>query len=147
MKCEQELCPSWTGDGCICEVFSGPPLESPVVVTNDHESEGWASYAAEQERHAETLAARNAHFEARNKMAVKVEHLEARLADMTREVRLSRESTERAVASRIARHELERALRAADWPEDSMATDDDSLRYAGRAEAVSIIRDMLELDR
>lgn len=43
--------------------------------------------------------------------------------------------------------EVQRALRAADWPEDSMATDDDSLRYAGRAEAVSIIRDMLELDQ
>lgn len=63
-----------------------------------HESEGWASYAAEQERHAETMSARNAHFEARNKMAVKVEHLEASLADMTREARLSRESTEKAVS-------------------------------------------------
>jgi hypothetical protein len=66
-------------------------------MTNDFEQEGWALYAAEQERHAETMAARNAHFEARNKMAAKVEHLEARLADMTREARLSREATEKAV--------------------------------------------------
>lgn len=40
------------------------------------EQEGWASYAAEQERHAETTA---------------------RLELMTREARLSRESTEKAV--------------------------------------------------
>jgi hypothetical protein len=68
------------------------------------------------------------------------------LEDMTREARLSREATERAVRSRIARHELERAFRAADAPEDSMATCDDLLRYQGRAEAVQIMRDMLELD-
>lgn len=41
------------------------------------ESEGWASYAAEQERHAKTRAL---------------------LGEMTREARLSREATERAVA-------------------------------------------------
>jgi hypothetical protein len=89
-----------------------------------HESEGWASYAAEQERHAETSA---------------------RLDLMAREARLSRKATERAVASRIARHELERAFRAADAPEDSMATDDDLIRYEGHAEAVAIMRDMLGL--
>jgi hypothetical protein len=89
-----------------------------------HESEGWASYAAEQERHAETSR---------------------RLEDMTREARLSREATEKAVRSRIARHELERAFRAADAPEDSMATDDDLIRYQGHAEAVHIMRDMLGL--
>jgi hypothetical protein len=93
-------------------------------VTGDAEQEGWASYAAEQERHAETAR---------------------RLEDMTREARLSREAAEKAVRSRIARHELERAFRAADAPEDSMATDDDLLRYEGRAEAVAIMRDMLGL--
>lgn len=89
-----------------------------------HEPEGWAAYAAEQERHAETTA---------------------RLELMTREARLAREATEKAVRSRIARHELWRAFRAADAPEDSMATDDDLLRYEGRAEAVAIMRDMLGL--
>ena len=93
-------------------------------MTNNFEQEGWASYAAEQERHAETAR---------------------RLEDMTREARLSREATENAVRSRVARHELERAFRAADAPEDSMATDDDLLRYEGRAEAVAIMRDMLGL--
>ena len=88
------------------------------------ESEGWAAYAAEQERHAETRA---------------------RLELMTREARLSREATEKAVRSRIARHELERAFRAADAPEDSMATDEDLIRYGGRAEAVAVMRDMLGL--
>jgi hypothetical protein len=44
---------------------------------------------------------------------------------------------------RISRSEVERALRAADAPEDSMATDDDLLRYEGRAEAVAIMRDMM----
>jgi hypothetical protein len=68
------------------------------------------------------------------------------LQDMTREAQLSREATEKTVRSRFARHEIERALRAADVPEDSMATDDDLLRYEGRAEAVEIVRDMLELD-
>jgi hypothetical protein len=89
-----------------------------------HESEGWASYAAEQERHAETAR---------------------RLDDMTREARLSREATGKAVASRISRSEIERALRAADAPEDSMATDDDLIRHEGHAEAVAIMRDMLGL--
>jgi hypothetical protein len=89
------------------------------------EQEGWAAYAAEQERHTETSR---------------------RLEDMTREARLSREATEKAVRSRFARHEIERALRAADAPEDSMATDDDLLRYEGRTEAVKIVRDMLEMD-
>lgn len=63
----------------------------------EHESEGWASYAAEQERHAEATRARDAHYAARNKLGEKVDHLEARLADMTREARLSREATEKAV--------------------------------------------------
>jgi hypothetical protein len=88
-------------------------------------AEGWGAYAAEQERHAETAAARDAHFEARNRLAQKVDHLEARLA---RSVRWD---------------EVIRALRAADVPEDSMATDDDQIRYEGRAEAVAIMRDML----
>lgn len=61
------------------------------------DSEGWASYAAEQERHTETAQARDAHYEARNKLAAKVDHLEARLAEMAREARLSREATEKAV--------------------------------------------------
>lgn len=42
----------------------------------EQDQAGWASYAAEQERHAETAR---------------------RLEDMTREARLSRESTEKAV--------------------------------------------------
>ena len=45
----------------------------------------------------------------------------------------------------VSRSEVIRALRAADAPEDSMATDDDLLRYEGRAEAVAIMRDMLEV--
>ena len=67
------------------------------------------------------------------------------LEDMTREAHLSREATEKAVRTRIARHELERAFRAADAPEDSMATEGDVLRWEGRAEAVAIMRDMLGL--
>lgn len=46
---------------------------------------------------------------------------------------------------KISLSEIERALREADAPEDSMATDEDLIRYQGRAEAVTIIRDMLEL--
>lgn len=88
------------------------------------EQEGWAAYAAEQERHAETAA---------------------RLDLMTREARLSREAAEK--AGRWAKREVERALRAADWPEDSMATEDDLIRYQGRREAVEIVREMLELDQ
>jgi len=87
------------------------------------ESEGWASYAAEQERHAETRA---------------------RLALMTREARLSREATEKAVASRIARHEIERALRAVDIYDD-VASDEDVIFHDGAMHAVRIIRDMLGL--
>lgn len=90
-----------------------------------HESEGWASYAAEQERHADT---------------------KARLDEMTREARASRRACENAVRaseSKFARHEIDRALRAADAPEDSMATDDDLIRYQGRAEAIEIVRIML----
>ncbi len=49
-------------------------------------------------------------------------------------------------AASVSRSELERALREAGPPEDSMATEDDQLRYVGRAEAVEIMRDMLELD-
>lgn len=47
-----------------------------AVMTNNVEQEGWALYAAEQERHAETTA---------------------RLDLMTREARMSREATEKAV--------------------------------------------------
>lgn len=47
---------------------------------------------------------------------------------------------------RVSVSEIERALRAADVPEDSMATDEDLIRYEGRAEAVGIVRDMLGLD-
>jgi hypothetical protein len=39
--------------------------------------------------------------------------------------------------------EVQRALRAADWPEDAMATQEDLVRYEGRREAVEIMRDML----
>ena len=72
--------------------------------------------------------------------------LETRLADMTREARLSREATEKAVASRIARHEIERALRAVDVYDD-VASDEDVIFHDGAMHAVRIIRDMLELDR
>jgi hypothetical protein len=68
--------------------------------------EGWVSYAAEQDRHAETAAK---------------------------------------LARSFSRSEVERALRAADVPEDSMATDDDLIRYEGHAEAVRIMRDMLDV--
>lgn len=43
-------------------------------------AEGWASYAAEQERHAETARARDEHYAARNRLATKVDRLEERLA-------------------------------------------------------------------
>ena len=46
---------------------------------------------------------------------------------------------------RVSVSEIERALREADVPEDAMATDEDLLRYVGRAEAVAIMRDMLGL--
>lgn len=78
-------------------------------MTSEHE--GWASYAAEQERHAET--------------AKRVAWLESRLSRS------------------VSWSEVIRALRAADVPEDSMATNDDLIRYEGRAEAVTIMRDML----
>jgi hypothetical protein len=54
-------------------------------------------------------------------------------------------SREALLASRVSRSEIDRALRAADAPEDSMATDEDLLCYEGRAEAVEIMRDMLGL--
>lgn len=107
--------------GCGLELDGDDPSS---LCGDCNESEGWSHYAAEQERHAETRA---------------------RLDLMTREARLSREATEKAVGSRVARHEVERAFRAAAAPEDSMATDDDLLRYEGRAEAVAIMRDMLGL--
>lgn len=47
---------------------------------------------------------------------------------------------------RYSRSEIERALRAADYPEDSMGTAEDHLRYEGRAEAIQIFRDMLGMD-
>lgn len=87
------------------------------------ESEGWAAYAAEQERHAETRA---------------------RLELMTREARLSREAAEKAVASRVARHEIERALRAVNVYDD-VASDEDVIFHDGAMHAVRIIRDMLGL--
>jgi len=46
----------------------------------------------------------------------------------------------------FSRSEIERALRAADAPEDSVATDEDLLIHIGRHEAVAIFRDMLGLD-
>jgi hypothetical protein len=49
---------------------------------------------------------------------------------------------ERAKWERHTNREIERALREAQSPEDSMATDDDLLRYAGRDEAVEIFRAM-----
>jgi hypothetical protein len=47
------------------------------------------------------------------------------------------------VNERFSRSEIERALREAQSPEDSMATAEDVLRHAGRDEAVEIFRDML----
>ena len=52
-----------------------------AVRLGEAESEGWASYAAEQERHAQTTAARDAHFAARNMLASKVDLLEERLTE------------------------------------------------------------------
>lgn len=106
------------------QVWAAGRIVALLDALDQRHGEGWASYAAEQERHTETTA---------------------RLELMTREARLSREATENAVRSRVARHEIERAFRAADAPEDSMATEDDLLRYEGRAEAVAIMRDMLGL--
>lgn len=150
-------------------------------MTTDSEREGWASYAAEQERHAETVRRLEEaehqiddHYDAaRDRLRERDEALE-RLRLMTREAQMSREATEKAMRShaetasaarehykarnllaakvdrlevRLSRSvswsEVIRALRAADVPEDSMATDDDLLRYEGRAEAVAIMRDML----
>lgn len=68
------------------------------------------------------------------------------LEDMTREARLSREAAERAVASRIARHELERAFLAVSTYDD-VASDEDVLFYDGAAHAIRVIREMLELDQ
>jgi hypothetical protein len=51
MKCEQEMCPFWSGSGCVCDVVG---IGSSDVRLAANASEGWASYAAEQERHAET---------------------------------------------------------------------------------------------
>ena len=126
----------------VCE---GPTCYYPDACSERKESEGWASYAAEQERHAETARARDAHFEARNKLAEKIDHLESRLAEMTREARLSREAAEKAVRSRDARHEIERALRAVSLYDD-VASDEDVLFHDGAAHAVRVIREMLELD-
>lgn len=92
------------------------------------ESEAWAAYAAEQERHAETKAL---------------------LDEMTREARASRRACENAVRAgeaKFARHEIERALRAVDVY-DSVASDEDVIFHDGAMHAVRIIRDMLELDR
>lgn len=122
MKCEQEICPFWSGSGCICETVDIGAADRRLA---RDASEGWAAYAGEQERHGETAIARDAHFEARNRLAQKVDHLEARLSRS------------------VSWSEVIRALRAADAPEDSMATDDDLIRYEGRAEAVAIMRDML----
>lgn len=52
-KCEQELCPFWSGSGCICEATGIGPTDRHL---GRAASEGWAAYAAEQERHAETVA-------------------------------------------------------------------------------------------
>ena len=62
-----------------------------------------------------------------------------------REAQLSREATEKAVRSRIARHEIERALRAVDTYDD-VASDEDVLFHDGAAHAVRVIREMLGLD-
>jgi hypothetical protein len=64
--------------------------------------------------------------------------LAARDAEITR--------LRRKVDRSVTLGELDRALREADAPEDSMATEEDLIRYEGRAEAVQIMRDMLELD-
>ena len=97
-------------------------------------SEGWASYAAEQERHAETVR--------------RLEEAERQIDDhydAARDRLRERDEALAKLSRSVSRSEVIRALRAADAPEDSMATDDDLLRYEGRAEAVAIMRDMLEV--
>lgn len=60
--------------------LNGQAVARDMIRFREEAAEGWASYAAEQERHAETAAARDAHFEARNILAEKVDRLEERLA-------------------------------------------------------------------
>lgn len=103
-------------------------------MTTDSEREGWASYAAEQERHAETVR--------------RLEEAERQIDDhydAARDRLRERDEALAKLSRSVSRSEVIRALRAADAPEDSMATDDDLLRYEGRAEAVAIMRDMLEV--
>jgi hypothetical protein len=70
---------------------------------------------------------------------------DAEVAEWCLELMTERGWLEAKLARSVSWSEVIRALRAADVPEDSMATDDDQLRYAGRAEAVAIMRDMLEV--
>lgn len=92
------------------------------------EREGWASYAAEQERHAETTRKLNE-------------------MDREREAQLrARRAAERAVEARFARHEIDRALRAV-VVYDSVASDEDVIFHDGAMYAVRTIREMLELDQ
>lgn len=129
MKCEQEMCPFWSGSGCVCDAVD-------IGATDRHmarnASEGWASYAAEQERHAET--------------ARRLEEAERQVDDhydAARDRLRERDEALAKLSRSVSWSEVIRALRAADVPEDSMATDDDLIRYEGRAEAVAIMRDML----
>lgn len=129
MKCEQELCPFWSGSGCICDVVDIGDTDRRLA---RDASEGWASYAAEQERHAETT--------------LKLEEAERQIDDhydAARDRLRERDEALAKLSRSISWSEVDRALRSADAPEDSMATDDDLIRYEGRAEAVAIMRDML----
>lgn len=37
MKCEQELCPSWTGHGCICEAVGTDSTVCPLCGSPAHD--------------------------------------------------------------------------------------------------------------
>jgi hypothetical protein len=41
MKCDQELCPFWTGDGCACEVMGieRDPYDRPVFIQGHRHGE------------------------------------------------------------------------------------------------------------
>lgn len=110
------------------QVWAAGKIVALLDALDQRHGEGWASYAAEQERHAETAA---------------------RLELMTSEARLSREATEKAVRAseaKFARHEIERALRAVDVY-DSVASDEDVIFHDGAMHAVRTIREVLGLNQ
>lgn len=45
MKCEQELCPAWTGDGCACAVMGLDPDTCPLCKrpVHDYRCGAWPS--------------------------------------------------------------------------------------------------------